>query len=56
MILIGEKINGTIKSVREAIENKDSEFIRNLAIRQAHAGSNYLDVCAGTDKALKPTP
>jgi len=53
MIVIGEKLNGTIKSVREAIANRDSEFIRGLAIKQANAGSDYLDVCAGTDQSIE---
>lgn len=48
MIIIGEKINGTIPSVKKAIEQKDEEFIRNLAIKQAEAGADYLDVCAST--------
>ncbi|EGW40656.1 methyltetrahydrofolate cobalamin methyltransferase [Desulfosporosinus sp. OT] len=48
MIIIGEKINGTIPSVKKAIEEKDEEFIRRLAIRQAEAGADYLDVCAST--------
>lgn len=48
MIIIGEKINGTIPSVKKAIEQKDEEFLRSLAIRQAEAGADYLDVCAST--------
>jgi len=48
MIIIGEKINGTIPSVKKAIEQKDEEFIRNLAIKQAEAGADYLDLCAST--------
>lgn len=48
MIIIGEKINGTIPSVKKAIELKDEEFIRNLAIKQAEAGADFLDVCAST--------
>ncbi|KLU60725.1 5-methyltetrahydrofolate:corrinoid/iron-sulfur protein co-methyltransferase [Peptococcaceae bacterium CEB3] len=48
MIIIGEKINGSIPSVKQAIERRDSEFVHNLAIRQADAGADYLDVCAGT--------
>lgn len=48
MIIIGEKINGTRKSVAEAIRNRDAEFIRELARVQAEAGSAYLDVNAGT--------
>lgn len=48
MIIIGEKINGIIKSVGEAIKAKDCEFIQRLAVNQEKAGANYLDVCAGT--------
>jgi len=48
MIIIGEKINGTIPVVKKAIEERDAEFIRNRAIDQAEAGAHYLDVCAGT--------
>ncbi|MEW9124466.1 MAG: methyltetrahydrofolate cobalamin methyltransferase [Thermotaleaceae bacterium] len=48
MIVIGEKINGTIPSVKKAIEEKNEEFIRNLAIKQADAGADYIDVCAST--------
>lgn len=48
MIIIGEKINGTIPSVKRAIEERKEEFIRDLAIRQAEAGADYIDVCAGT--------
>ncbi|SFR01104.1 methyltetrahydrofolate cobalamin methyltransferase [Desulfoscipio geothermicus] len=48
MIIIGEKINGTIPSVKKAIENKDEEHIRNLAVKQVEAGADYLDVCAST--------
>lgn len=48
MIIIGEKINGTIPSVKKAIEDRDEGFIHNLAIKQAEAGADYIDVCAGT--------
>lgn len=48
MIIIGEKINGTIPSVKRAIEAKEAEVIRNLAVRQAEEGANFIDVCAGT--------
>lgn len=48
MIIIGEKINGTIPSVKKAIQERDEEFIRNLAIKQDQDGANYLDVCAST--------
>lgn len=49
MIIIGEKINGAIPSVAEAIAQKDTEFIKNLAKTQAAAGANFIDVCASVD-------
>lgn len=48
MIIIGEKINGTIPRVKKAIEEKNEEFIRDLALKQTEAGADYIDVCAGT--------
>jgi 5-methyltetrahydrofolate--homocysteine methyltransferase len=53
MIIIGEKINGAIPAVAEAIKAKNREFIRELALRQAEAGAHYLDVCAGTEPGLE---
>lgn len=53
MIIIGEKINGAIPSVGEAIAKKDDEFIKQLAIRQDEAGADYIDVCAATDPSIE---
>lgn len=47
MIIIGEKINSTLKSVRPAMENYDAAFIVDLAKRQYEAGAAYIDVNAG---------
>jgi len=47
MIIIGEKINSTLKAVRPAIETYDSEAIQNLAKLQTDAGSSYIDINAG---------
>ncbi|MGE4283964.1 MAG: dihydropteroate synthase [Clostridia bacterium] len=47
MIIIGEKINSTLKSVRPAIENYDTATIQSLAVRQYEAGAAYIDVNAG---------
>jgi 5-methyltetrahydrofolate--homocysteine methyltransferase len=47
MIIIGEKINSTLKAVRPAIENYDAEAIKELARAQTGAGATYLDVNAG---------
>lgn len=46
MIVIGEKINGSIPSVAEAIKNRDAEFIKNRARIQANAQADYIDCCA----------
>ncbi len=46
MIIIGEKINGSIPSVKKAIAEKDADFIRNLARVQDAAGATFIDVCA----------
>ncbi|WP_303866124.1 methyltetrahydrofolate cobalamin methyltransferase [Acetobacterium wieringae] len=53
MIIIGEKINGAIPSTGKAIAEKDAEFIRNLAIKQAEAGADFIDVCASVDDDIE---
>ncbi len=47
MIIIGEKINSTLKSIRPAMENYDSVAIQDLAKRQYAAGATFIDVNAG---------
>lgn len=54
MIIIGEKINGTRKSVAKAIDERDADFIKRLAERQDQAGSDYLDVNAGSPPDREP--
>lgn len=46
MIIIGEKINGSIPSVAKAIAERDEDWIRNLAKLETEAGSDFIDVCA----------
>ncbi len=53
MIIIGEKINGAIPSVAEAIAKKDADFIKNLAVTQTEAGAAFIDVCASTDVSIE---
>jgi len=48
MLIIGERINTTRKSIGAAVEKKDAEFIQNEARKQAEAGANYIDVNCGT--------
>jgi 5-methyltetrahydrofolate--homocysteine methyltransferase len=53
MIIIGEKLNGTIPGVKKAIEQRDVQTIRELAVRQTEAGAHYLDVCASTSPEIE---
>lgn len=47
MYIVGELINASRKLVRQAIIDKDSEYIKQLAKEQEAAGANYIDVNAG---------
>ena len=47
MLIIGEKLNGAIKSVAEAIRNRDDAFILDLASRQLERRADYIDICSG---------
>ena len=44
MLIIGEKINSTIPSVREAMQKKDIAFVQDLARRQVEGGADFIDV------------
>ena len=48
MIIIGEKINGSIPAVADAIARRDGEFIKERARMQDEAGATYIDCCAGS--------
>lgn len=48
MLLVGEKINTTRKSIAQAVENGDAAFIGRIAREQAEAGADFIDVNAGT--------
>ncbi len=47
MIIIGEKINSTLKAIRPAMESRDAQAIVDLAKRQYAAGASFIDVNAG---------
>ena len=51
MIIIGEKINGSIPAVAEAIAKRDADFIKNRAKMQAEAGATFIDCCASVPEA-----
>lgn len=48
MIIVGEKINSSLKGVTEAIKDRNLEFIQQRAIDQAENGANFIDVNCGT--------
>ena len=47
MLIIGENINATNKTVGSAIARRDVEFISQLARDQVAAGADFIDVNAG---------
>ena len=51
MIIIGEKINGSIPSVADAIARRDADFIKQRAIAQTNAGATFIDCCASVPEA-----
>lgn len=46
MLIIGESLNATVKLVKEAIINRDEEFIKTLAKIQVEKGATALDANA----------
>lgn len=58
MIIVGELINASRKSVGAAIQAQDADEIKKLARDQIEAGAHYIDVNAGTfvDKETEYLP
>ncbi|AEE96281.1 methyltetrahydrofolate cobalamin methyltransferase [Mahella australiensis] len=54
MIIIGEKINTSIKAIRPAVENQDAGVIQEVALKQVEAGAHYIDVNCGTFPTKEP--
>ena len=53
MIIIGEKINGSIPSMGKAIAERNEEWIKEIAKKQEAAGATYLDVCASVEEEIE---
>lgn len=49
MIIIGEKINGFVPRTGAAIESRDGDYIKEIAVKQTEAGADYLDCCPATN-------
>ncbi|MDP6398788.1 MAG: dihydropteroate synthase [Arenicellales bacterium] len=54
MIIVGERINSTRKSIAAALEARAAEQILNQARRQWDAGASYLDVNTAMMRAQEP--
>jgi len=50
MIIIAEKINGSIPSCGKAIAARDDSYIKDMAKRQADAGATFIDCCASVNE------
>jgi cobalamin-dependent methionine synthase I len=48
MLIVGERINTTRKSIDAAVEARNAELIRGEATKQAEAGADLIDVNTGT--------
>jgi 5-methyltetrahydrofolate--homocysteine methyltransferase len=48
MLIVGERINTSRKSVSIAVTDKNIEFIKNEVQIQSQAGADYIDINAGT--------
>ena len=48
MVIIGELINTSRKTVGPAVEARDAAVIQEMALKQDEAGATYIDVNAGT--------
>lgn len=48
MLIVGERINTTRKSIDAAVEARNAELIRDEATKQAEAGADLIDVNTGT--------
>jgi len=56
MELIGERINGMFKDIREAILNKDPAAVEYWARRQTEKGAHWLDINTGPTVAKEEQP
>ena len=54
MLIVGEKINGTLGPVAKAIKSRDARFVQELALKQVEAGADFIDLNAGTGPQEEP--
>lgn len=49
LVLIGERINTSVKKIRSAVKKKDAAVIKDIARKQDEAGVHYLDINCETE-------
>jgi len=54
VLIVGERLNTTRKSVAAMVEALDGAAVRREALRQIEAGAHYVDVNAGTFRTREP--
>ena len=47
MLIVAERINSSRKSISQAIESEDVDFVQKEARAQAETGADYIDINAG---------
>ncbi len=50
MIVLAELVNATRKKVREAVLNRDADYIKQLIQSEKDAGGTYIDINVGTGR------
>jgi 5-methyltetrahydrofolate--homocysteine methyltransferase len=50
MIIIAEKLNGSIPSCAKAVAARDEAYIKDMAVKQAESGATFLDCCASVNE------
>ena len=53
MIIIGEKINGAIPSIKQAILDRNEDLIRKRVQRQAECGADFIDCAPSTETSIE---
>lgn len=54
MLIVGELINTSREKIATAVEEKDAQYIKEIARKQVEAGADYIDVNAGTRTQDEP--
>jgi len=54
MLIVGERINTISPRVDRAVKERDAQFIRDLAVAQAKAGVDVIDVNVGSLPSVEP--